>query len=204
MKIMKREMTFVLLGLAAVSLLVWFFLPVYSFIFIVPLFNISGWSLSLTINQLMLFALFGGILMVVAAVINNRKLMIVAGVLEVIIVILTFIFRKNILLEGNFKWIYSSATLLVKKLPEIVGVDTSSWNIQEIVTYAIDNLLQPGLGLIIHGICVLAYTIIAFCASGDKGTSVVNRKNTNQGGSITSNNTNTVIKHENTGFNHRT
>lgn len=203
---MKREMTFVQMGLSAVSILVWLLLPVFSFVVVVPLFGIIGWSLSIRINQLMLFIVFGGILMIVGALINNRKLMITAGVLEIVLVILSFVFRKDILLGGNFKWIYNSATILVKKVPEVVGVDTSSWDIQQIVTYIVDNFLQPGIGGIIHAVCTLVYLIIAICASESKpiiqtGSSAGSASSSGTGSTSTFN---TNTNHQNTGFTHRT
>ena len=167
---LKRELTYVQMGLAGASILVWFLLPVFSFMVVMlPVFNISGWSLAMIVNQLMLIPIAGMILMLLGAVLNNRRLMITAGVLEAVIVILAFIFRKDILLGGNFRWIYLSATELVKKVPELVGgVDTSSWDVQQIVTFVVENLLQPGLGGIIHLACTIAYVIIAICAPNAK------------------------------------
>ena len=201
---MKRELSFVQMGLSVISIVTWFLLPVLSFVIIIPLFNISGWNLALHINQLMLFVLLGGILMLIAALVNNRKMMIVAGALEIIIVILSFIFRKQVLLGGNFKWIYNSATLLVSKVPEVVGVDTSSWDIQQIIKYVVENFLQPGIGGIIHGICTLAYLIIAICASKEKP--IIGTKNTNGTGtnSKSSSTFNTNTTHQRTGYSHRT
>lgn len=207
---MKRELTYVQMGLSGISLLAWFLLPIYSFIVVIPLFNISGWNLVLRINQLTLFVLLGSILMIVAALMNNRKFMITSAVLEAIIVILTVVFRKNILLGGNFKWIYNSAALLVKKVPEIVGVDTSGWDIQQVITYVVDNLLQFGLGGIIHGICTLGYLIIAICAPEEKPYVFTNNKtggNTPGVGSGTNSGAasfNPNKTHQNTGYTHRT
>lgn len=141
---------------------------------------------------------------------NNRKFMITSAVLEAIIVILTVVFRKNILLGGNFKWIYNSAALLVKKVPEIVGVDTSGWDIQQVITYVVDNLLQFGLGGIIHGICTLGYLIIAICAPEEKPYVFTNNKtggNTPGVGSGTNSGAasfNPNKTHQNTGYTHRT
>lgn len=198
---MKREVSFVQMGLAGASLLVWFLLPVLSFVILIPIFSISGWNLAININQLTLFVLFGGALMVLGAAMNNRKLMITAGVLEILFIVICFIFRKNVLLGGNIKWIYNSATLLVKKVPEIVGVDTSSWDIKQVVTYVVENLLQPGVGSIIHGICTLLYLIIAICAPEAKPIySSGNKSGTT--GSVS--HFNTEKTHQNTGYTHRT
>lgn len=199
---MRREFSFAQMGVSGLSIVLWFVLPVFSFILIIPLFNISGWNLCMNINQIMLIPLVIGVLMLVAALINNRTLMIVSGILQAVCIILTIIFRKDILLGGNLKWIYTSAQLLLNAIPnqEIAGVKITSENLKEVVTLITDNYLQMGLGLILHSVCTLIYLMIAFVAPAEiKPFSSMGASSGNATATVSNFTPN--IK---TGYNHRT
>lgn len=203
---MKRVFSFAQMGVSIISIGLWFLLPVFSFILVVPLFNISGWNLCMNINQIMLVPMAIGVLMLVAALINNRSLMIVSGILQVISIVLTMVFRKDILLGGNLKWIYSSAQILLNAIPnhEIAGIKITSDNLKDVVALITDNYMQMGIGLILHAICTLIYLLVAFIApaeikpfsSGTSGTGISGTANTNSISSFTPN--------TKTGYNHRT
>ena len=147
-----------------------------------------------------------GVLMPVAALINNRSLMIVSGILQVISIVLTMVFRKDILLGGNLKWIYSSAQILLNAIPnhEIAGIKITSDNLKDVVALITDNYMHMGIGLILHAICTLIYLLVAFIApaeikpfsSGTSGTGISGTANTNSISSFTPN--------TKTGYNHRT
>ena len=184
---MRREFTYAQMGVSLISMILWFLLPVFSFVLIVPLFHITGWSLCLRVNQIMLISLALAIFMFVAALTNQRTLMIVSGLLQVVCIVLTVIFRKAILLEGNLKWIYTSAQLLITAIPnlEISGTQITAENLRDVVTLITDNYMQVGLGFILHAILTLIYVLIAFIAPQDSRRSTFGSGSGNAGGKST-------------------
>jgi len=198
---MKREFSFVQMGLSLIAMTLWFVLPIFSFVVIVPLFNVSGWNLCMHINQMMLIPLVVGMIMLIGALINNRTMMIASGLIQVVCIILTVVFRKEILLEGNLKWIYSSAQLLLKAIPnlEVSGVQINAENLREVVTLIVNNYMQMGLGLILHGLSTLVYVLISFAAPEEKKPFTAGGAGSGSAGTTAS-----FAPSKKTGYNHRT
>ena len=198
---MKRGFSYAQMGISVISMTLWFLLPIFSFVVIVPLFHISGWNLCMHINQIMLISLGISILMLIAALINHRTLMIVAGLLQAVFAILTIVFRKDFLLEGNLKWIYSSAQLLLNAIPNlnVSGVQITSESLREVVQLIADNYMQMGIGFILHAVCVLIYILIAFMAPAE-----TKPFSSSIGGENMSSGTPTFTPKTKTGYNHRT
>ena len=198
---MKREFSFVQMGLSLIAMTLWFVLPIFSFVVIVPLFNVSGWNLCMHINQMMLIPLVVGMIMLIGALINNRTLMIASGLIQVVCIILTVVFRKEILLEGNLKWIYSSAQLLLKAIPnlQVSGVQINAENLREVVTLIVNNYMQMGLGLILHGLSTIVYVLISFVAPEEKKPFTAGSTGNGSAGTTAS-----FAPSKKTGYNHRT
>ena len=199
---MKRTLSYAEMGLSAVSIILWLLLPVFSFVIIVPLFNISGLNLSIHINQIMLISLAIGIMMVAAAAINNRMMMIVAGLLQAVFIVITIVLRKDILLNGNLRWIYTSAQLLLDAVPnlEISGVQITSEKLREVIALVVNNYMQMGLGFILHAVCTLAYILLACMAPSETRSSFSGTT----GGTGSSGTTATFTPNSRTGYKHRT
>lgn len=202
---MKRELMYVEAGLSALSLLVWFVLPIFSFVLIIPLFSILGWNMAFTINQILLIPMALALLMLIAALVNNRPLMIIAGVLQLIMFILTIVLRKDLLLGGNIRWIYTSAKLLLDKAKDAAGFQFGADDLNAAITFIIDNYMQIGIGLILHGICVVAYLLIAGVAPA-KAKSVYQSAGSAGNGtaSVQQPASSRIPSQQNTGYKHRT
>ncbi len=158
---MKGKNGAILSGIALIDLIIWLVLPVLSFVFLVPLFNINGWNLAMNFNQIMLIPAALILLMIVCPLFNNRNLMIVVGVLQVICSVLVIIFRKDILLSGNLNWLYASAKLLIDQLATMTGANITSANLNSFMDTVVTNFLQLGIGYIIHAVLTLAYLLLA-------------------------------------------
>ena len=199
---MKQGFTYAQMGLSILSVVAWLILPVFSFVLLIPLFNIIGWNLAFTINQIMLIPLLFGLLMLLAAFLNNRSLMITSAILQIIMFVLTIIFRKQILLGGNIKWIYTSAQLLLGKVKELAGLQFDANDLNNTITFIIDNYMQVGLGMILHGFFVFIYAMIAIFAPQKNDT----KKNRNNGTNGTDQQSvpRYVPTQQNTGYKHRT
>ena len=136
-KTMKHEFGYVLIGVAVLSMLVWFILPVFSFVLVVPLYNITGMTLANRINQLMFIPLVLGLVMIAGAVMRNRPVMITTAAIQLLVAILTMAFKKECIVEGNGKFIVDTATLLLNavkdQIQQWLGVSVSGENIREFI-----------------------------------------------------------------------
>ena len=171
---MKREFSYVLIGVAVLSMIVWFVLPVFSFVLAIPLYNITGMTLANRINQLMFIPLVLGAIMVVGAAMKNKPIMITAAVIQLLTAILTMVFKKECIVEGNGKFIVDTATLLLNALKDQIqqwtGTSITGENIREIINI-LSNYIQPGLGWVLHIIITAAYLLIACLAPVAKSSS---------------------------------
>ncbi len=168
---MKREFGYILIGVAVLSMLVWFILPVFSFVLVVPLYNITGMTLANRINQLMFIPLVLGAVMVVGAVLRNKPVMIAAAAIQLLVAVLTMAFKKECIVEGNGKFIIDTASLLINSLKDQIqqwtGTTITAESIREIIN-VLANYMQPGLGWVLHAILTAAYLLIACLAPAEK------------------------------------
>ena len=171
---MKREFSYVLIGVAVLSMIVWFILPVFAFVLAVPLYSITGMTLANRINQLMFIPLVLGAVMIVGAALKNKPIMITAAGIQLLVAILTMIFKKECIVEGNGKFIIDTATLLLNALKDQIqqwtGASITGENIREIINI-LSNYIQPGLGWVLHIIITAAYLLIACLAPVAKSSS---------------------------------
>lgn len=193
---MKKEFIWLNAGLSVVGIVLWMILPVFSFVFVVPIFGLTGWRIAYSFNQLMFFPIAFTLFMAIAALTGKRQLMQVAAILEVIVCILIVIFKKDILLTGNLNWLYTASKILVDSIGSLAGVAITQENFNLVLDTVAVNFLQPGLGFVIHGLCVLAYLIISFIAPEEKKYGYSSGRSSTQ--------SSTPSAPRKTGYNHRT
>ena len=116
-------------GCGVLILLLWAFLPVLSFVVVLPLFNINGLTLAQRFNVISVVFFLFPLFMIIAAVCKSRKLCLIAGGLTVFADIMVFVLKKQLVLNGNLNWLYSSAKALITAIGNWAGYTITEANI---------------------------------------------------------------------------
>ena len=137
---MRRDLALAEAGISLLSIILWSILPVFSFVLLIPLANLDGWTLSTRINQALLLPMGLSVLMIAAAVVNNRLLMQVLGMLQIVLCVLVLVFRKELVMHGSLNWVVSLLKVILEKLGNLIHLDIS----QESIDTALDAARLAG------------------------------------------------------------
>ena len=163
--------------LAFVAAVVWALLPVLSFTFIVPLFSLNGCNMAYYFSQITFVCFLCPLLMMLAPLCNDKRICIGAGALDIIMCVVVMICKSQIIIGGNLRWLYNSASLLIGQISSVAGIEITEANLQSYIQIACDNFLVPGIGFILHLVITFVYLLLAALTSEAAATAntVVNR-----------------------------
>lgn len=163
---MKKPMNLLQAALAVVGGIAWTVFPVLSLVFIVRLFSMDGWTLAMRFNEIMLLPYLFMIMMLIAALIGNKKASLIACALNVITCIVLVALRKSILVGGNIRWLYDTASVLLNPLAQQLNISITVDNIGQIIC----DYMIPGTGFWVHMACSLGYFLISLLNPETKNT----------------------------------
>ena len=142
-----------------VALIIWLVLPIYAFVIIIPLFHITGYRLAMSLNQITIIFLIFPLLMALVPLSGEKRFCIWAGVLNLIACLVILLAKKEIIVNGNMKWLFQSAGALISGLGSSMGQTITESNFSSYIGVACDNFLIGGLGLWINLVLSLVYVI---------------------------------------------
>lgn len=154
----------------AVSIIIWLVLPIYAFVVIIPLFQITGYRLAMSFNQIAILFLFAPVLMTIAPFSGEKRYCIWAGIINCIALLILLIIKKPIVANGNLKWLFQSAGSLINGVGSALGQTITENNFSSYIQVICDNFLVGGIGLWINLILGFAYIVFVSMFSKEEST----------------------------------